>query len=105
MAIGFSICLSSALTLYFIPRAILDSEVKKIFFDLNLLLVACVIGIVFIGQAFAKILCKWYIDLILMFAPNDRKLGPLIYKNLDSHSLKNLKANLLYSVTICFLIF
>jgi len=30
---------------------------------------------------------------------------PLIKKNLDSHGLKNMKANLMYSVTVCFLVF
>jgi hypothetical protein len=105
MAISLAVCCTSALTLYFIPRAILDSAIKTAFFYLNILLVGCVLGIVFIGQAIALILCRWYIDLILWFAPNDRKLRPLIYKNLESHSLKNLKANLLYSVTICFLVF
>ena len=37
--------------------------------------------------------------------PGEKKLKPLILKNLDSHSLKNLNANLLYSITICFLVF
>lgn len=105
MSISIAICCTSALTLYFIPKAILDSSIKSGFFYLNLLLVGCVLGIVFIGQAFALRLCKIYIDIILWFSPEDRKLKPLIYKNLDSHSLKNLKANLLYSVTICFLVF
>lgn len=37
--------------------------------------------------------------------PEDRKMGPLIKKNLESHALKNMKANLMYAVTICFLVF
>jgi hypothetical protein len=37
--------------------------------------------------------------------PHDKKLMPLIQKNLESHQLKNMKANLMYSVTICFLVF
>lgn len=50
-------------------------------------------------------LCRMFINFIMLFAKEDRKLSAIIYKNLESHSLKNLKANLLYSVTICFLIF
>ena len=65
----------------------------------------CVVGIIFVFQAVALKLCKFYVRCILFCVPVDRKLGPLVYKNLDSHSLKNLKANLLYSVTICFLVF
>lgn len=37
--------------------------------------------------------------------PGDRTMLPLIKKNLESHSLKNMKANLMYSVTVCFLVF
>lgn len=105
MTIGISIICTSALTLYFIPKALLDQSVKACFFFLNLLLLGCVLGIVFIGQAFALWLCRVYIDIILVLKPSDAKLRPLIHKNLESHSLKNLKANLLYSVTICFLVF
>ena len=96
---------ASVLTLYFLPRSILDMAVKNAFFQLNLLLVGCVVGIIFVIQAVALKLCKFFVKVILMCVPMDQKLGPLIYKNLDSHSLKNLKANLLYCVTICFLVF
>lgn len=105
LSISFAIFAASVLTLYYIPASMLNSAVKDLFFYLNLLLVGCVLGFVFIGQAFALWLCKKFINLILAFAPEDRKLRPLIHKNLDAHSLKNLKANLLYSVTICFLVF
>lgn len=103
--IGVSICLASVLTLYYIPSAIIDLEIKEAFFYLNLLLVGCVLGIVFICQSAALFLCKFFVDVIFLLVPGDRKLKPLIVKNLESHSLKNLNANLLYCVTICFLIF
>lgn len=103
--VSFSILGCSILTLYFLPRAVLDMAVKDAFFHLNLLLVGCVVGIVFVGQALALPLCRMFINFILLFSSEDRKLSAIIMKNLESHSLKNLKANLLYSVTICFLIF
>lgn len=105
LAISMAVISASILTLYYIPAAMLDAAIKNLFFYLNLLLVGCVLGFIFIGQAFALWLCKKFINTILYFAPEDRKLRPLIHKNLDAHSLKNLKANLLYSVTICFLVF
>jgi len=72
---------------------------------LNLLLVGCILGIVFIFQSAALGLCKLFVRIIFYMVPADAKLRPLIVKNLDSHCLKNLNANLLYSVTICFLVF
>lgn len=105
VGVSCAILSCSILTLYFLPRAVLDMAIKDAFFHLNLLLVGCVVGIVFVTQIFALPLCKLFVDFILMFSREDRKLAALVYKNLESHSLKNLKANLLYSVTICFLIF
>lgn len=105
MAISLTFILASYLTLYLIPKAILDQAIKNAFFYLNLLLVGCVLGIVFITQSVALKLCKFFINIILTVVPGDRKLQPLINKNLESHSLKNLHANLLYSVTVCFLVF
>jgi uncharacterized membrane protein len=84
---------------------VLDGALKATFFYLNLLLVGCVLGITFISQAMALGLCKFYISIILKFMPQDAKLLPLIFKNLESHSMKNLHANLLYRVTVCFLVF
>ena len=74
LMISAVVCAASVLTLYFIPKAMLDSNVKSLFFNLNLLLVGCVLGFVFIGQAFALWLCKKYIDIILMFAPEDMEV-------------------------------
>ena len=35
----------------------------------------------------------------------DKTMGPIIYKNLETHSVKNMKANLMYSIVITFLVF
>lgn len=37
--------------------------------------------------------------------PKDKLLLPLIQKNLDSHGLKNMKANLMYTVALSYLVF
>ena len=105
MAISVLVIASSYLTLYYIPRQALDMWVALLFFALNLLMIGIVIGLVFVLQSFALKLSRMYIRLILVFMPQDKKLLPLLNKNLDSHSLKNLHSNLLYCVTVCFLIF
>ena len=66
LTISLTVCASSVLTLYFIPQTVIDMEVK--------LLVGCVLGIVFIGQAFALWLCKKIINGILLVMREDRKL-------------------------------
>jgi len=69
MMIAMAFILASILTLYFIPKAILDGNIKVAFFYLNLLLIGCVLGIVFIGQSVALRLCKFYIGLVLELFP------------------------------------
>ncbi len=49
LSISLIICAASILTLYFIPQSILDGALRSCVFQLNLLLVGCVLGIVFIG--------------------------------------------------------
>ena len=96
---------SSWLTLYFIPWTVLQLEIEKMFFGLNLLLIGIVLGMVFLMQSIAKRLSIFFVNLFVFFYPADKTLKPLVHKNLDSHSLKNLYSNLLYSVTVCFLVF
>ena len=43
--------------------------------------------------------------MIIFLRPNDRLLLPLIEKNLECHGLKNMKANLMYTVALTYLVF
>ena len=49
MMLSVAILANSALTLYFIPRSILDIMPQEAFFRLNLLLMGCIVGAVFLG--------------------------------------------------------
>jgi len=42
---------------------------------------------------------------IQLWSGSDRKLSPLIHKNLNSHQLRNMKSSLMFAVTVSFLIF
>ena len=48
MSISILILLSSVLTLYFVPRYVLDSWIQSLFFSLNLLMIGIVIGLIFV---------------------------------------------------------
>jgi hypothetical protein len=83
----------------------MEIEVFNIFFYINCLLLACIVGIIFVGQGIAPLLCKFYLKLIILANPRDASVGPIIFKNLETHGLKNMKANLMYSIIITFLVF
>lgn len=69
MAIAITFIIASFLTLFLIPKSIIDGSVKLIFLYLNMLLIGCVIGIVFVSQSLAMFLCKCFINIILFFMP------------------------------------
>ena len=41
----------------------------------------------------------------MLFSPNDRKMRSLVVKNFESHANKNLKASMMFMVTLAFLVF
>ena len=83
----------------------MNMESSKAYFNLNLLLLAVVIGTILMSQGLAPGLAKMFLDLIFKINPRDKIMAPLIKKNLETHALKNMKANLMYTVTICFLVY
>ena len=48
---------------------------------------------------------QFFLKLILLFNPKERQLSPIINKNMESHGLKNMKANLMFSIIITFGLF
>jgi len=67
--------------------------------------VSVILGGIFISQALIKPIARFYLRLILSLMKSDQTLQPLIEKNFDNHEVKSMKANLLYTVLICFLVF
>lgn len=47
----------------------------------------------------------FFLDTFLFFSPKDRKMRALILKNFESHGSKNLKASMMFMVTLAFLVF
>ena len=45
------------------------------------------------------------LDIIIFFKPKDRKMKPIVKKNLESHGSRNLKSSLMFTVTLSFLVF
>jgi len=79
--------------------------IEKGFFRVNLLFICVMIGTVLCSAGVAPRVAKYYIRLLFAIIPGDRPLRPLVEKNLDSHSLKNMKTNLFFCFTITFLIY
>ena len=63
------------------------------------------LGLIFISVIIMPALMSWLVTLILFVARGDKKLNPLIQKNLESHRSRNLKTVMMFSICLSFLIF
>ena len=105
IALAFGICATSFVTLYLVPHHCLNLDIPEAYWSLNILLLSVIIGVIFMSQVLTPELAKMILSMIFMFSPKDRIMSPLILKNLESHAIKNMKANLMYTTTICFLVY
>lgn len=46
-----------------------------------------------------------FLDLFLFLNPQDKKMRPIVVKNFESHGNKNLKASMMFMVTLAFMVF
>ncbi len=51
------------------------------------------------------ILEVFILDIFIFFNPKDRKMRELVVKNFESHGNKNLKASMMFMITLAFLVF
>jgi hypothetical protein len=49
MGIGIGVVCCSYLTLYLLPKEIIEGDPFYIFFYINCLLLACILGVIFVG--------------------------------------------------------
>lgn len=105
VSVALAFIFVSFITLFMIPLRTFNVEMGKVYGWLNILLILVIIGFIFTSQAFAPGLSRLYLRCIIYLRPEDKLLLPLIEKNLDSHQLKNMKANLMYTVALSYLVF
>ena len=105
VGLGLAIVSTSYLTLIMIPHMVLIQQPKDVYFRMNFVLIGIIIGLIFMSQSLVPKLARLILEIIFRIIPGDKMLAPLIHKNLESHALKNMKANMMYCVTICFLVY
>ena len=90
---------------YFVPVAALHKDFQAFLYLLNTLLLLIILGLTFLAQIIMPYLEVALLDLMLFFNPQDKHMRVLVIKNFDSHGNKNLKASLMFMVTMAFLVF
>lgn len=64
-----------------------------------------VIGMSMISQSFVQPLERATLYLLMLTCRKDRKLNHIISKNLKAHRTRNMKTALMFTMTICFLMY
>ena len=93
------------LTYYVAPSSYLTEDFKTFFLILNLILTLMLLGLIFLSLMVMPQCMSFIVNIIIFFAPKDKKLKPLIQKNLESHQNRNLKTAMMFSICLSFLIF
>lgn len=105
MLIGLTLTIFGFVVYYFIPSSLLNVDFDMFFFLILIILFIMVLGMALITQSFVNPLEKIILALIILCRPGDRKLKSIITKNMRSHKIRNMKTSLMFTMTICFLMY
>ncbi|CDW83103.1 permease-like protein [Stylonychia lemnae] len=105
MLIGITLTIFGFVVYYFIPQSIMNMNYDLFFLLILSVLFTMVIGMSLISQSFVSPIERFVIALIIFCKPGDRKLKAILYKNLRSHKIRNMKTSLMFTMTICFLMY
>ena len=72
---------------------------------LNSLLLLIILGLTFLAQLIVPKLEVLLLDFFLLLNPKDKIMRPIVIKNFESHGNKNLKASMMFMVTLAFMVF
>mmetsp|Transcript_6434 Transcript_6434/g.8612 ORF Transcript_6434/g.8612 Transcript_6434/m.8612 type:complete len:229 (+) Transcript_6434:1687-2373(+) len=93
------------MTYYIVPSALLNSQFGVFFFVMNFVLTGLCIGFVLMAVIIMHTLQKGILRCLLCCRPNEKKLGAIIEKRLETARGSNIKIAIMVTVSIAFLIF
>jgi predicted lysophospholipase L1 biosynthesis ABC-type transport system permease subunit len=103
--LGFVLSLAGIVCYYLIPSSFLFREFQLFFVIVNLLLLGMLLGLCFLCFLFFNPLQKLLVHFFLLIGWKDRKLKKVVMKNLESHSKRNSKTSIMFTIALAFLIF
>lgn len=106
LSLGIGLTVMGVMTYYLAPAAFLFNKLEIFFFIINLILIFMIIGLVFMCFLLFKYIQTAIIHIICFIVKFDRKLKPLILKNMNhSHNKRNTKTSVLMTISLAYLIF
>ncbi|CAG9323306.1 unnamed protein product [Blepharisma stoltei] len=105
LAVSFVLIFMGFLTYYLVPYAFLMQKYEVFLFLLNIILLFMIVGLTFLVHLLQPYLEQLNATIVLYLSYYDRRLGPLVKKNLVGHSSRNWKSSLMVSMSLSFIIF
>lgn len=106
LLMSFTLVFLGFVVFYCAPLCFINKKATAFFMILNLLLVLVVVGLTFLSTLFFSLLEKLLLWLTLhTCCRRDKIIYNVIVKNLASHSKRNNKTSIMFTLAISFLIF
>jgi hypothetical protein len=105
MIIGMTLIICGTSTYKYLPKIVLLQDFAGFTFYVNLLLILTIVGLIMVSQSLIPSFEHIFLNIFMLFRPGDRRMKPIVVKNLESHGKRNMKTSLMFTVTVSFLVF
>jgi hypothetical protein len=92
-------------TYYIAPLGFFLQDYSIFLYILNMVLIAMIIGLIFMLQLLVPTLQSWILSFIMLFTWKDRNIKFVVEKNLNGHSKRNIKTSIMFMIALSFIIF
>jgi hypothetical protein len=93
------------LTYYGAPLSWIYENYSLFFFIINFILIMMIMGLAFVSILLLPFVQTMFLKLFLLFMRKDKNLEKVVAKNLESHSNRNTKTAMMFTIALSFLIF
>ena len=103
--IGLTLIICGTSTYKYLPKIVLLQDFGMFTFYVNLLLLLTIVGLIMVSQSLIPSFEHIFLNIFMFLRPVDRRMKPIVTKNLESHGKRNMKTSLMFTVTVSFLVF
>jgi hypothetical protein len=105
LVVGITLVVMGVLTYYVAPMSFIFKNYTLFFFILNVVLIFMILGMSFVAMIVLPYVQNLFLIVMVSIFKKDRKLYPLVKKNMTGHAARNTKTAMMFTIALSFLIF
>jgi hypothetical protein len=105
MIVAVLLVMLGGITYYVGPLSWVYENYSLFFFVINFILIMMILGLSFVSILLLPFIQNLFLKLFLLIMRKDKILERVVQKNLESHSNRNTKTAMMFTVALSFLIF